>query len=131
MAKAAVIPTIPEVIKNGQQIDFQSKWKGRAYDGYVFAAPVDLDGRTVYVAAIVKQTSKNRFYLHEVVDSDGNIIKINGGEKANPTSLSSVDGTGTLSPPITPTQGVNAETVVSDSIVPIPRHNVNSGQAKN
>ena len=69
--------------------------------------------------------------MHEVVDSDGNIIKINGGEKANPTSLSSVDGTGTLSPPITPTQGVNAETVVSDIIVPTPRQDVNSGQAEN
>lgn len=131
MAKAAVIPAIPDVIKNGKQIDFQSQWKGRPYDGYVFAAPVDLDGRKVYVAAIVKQTSKNRFYLHEVVDSDGNIIKINGGEKANPTSLSSVDGTGTSSPPITPTQGVNAETVVSDNSIPTTQQNVNSGQAEN
>lgn len=131
MAKAAVIPAIPDVIKNGKQIDFQSQWKGRPYDGYVFAAPVDLDGRKVYVAAIVKQTSKNRFYLHEVVDSDGNIIKINGGEKANPTSLSSVDGTGTSSPPITPTQGVNAETVVSDTSIPTAEENVNSGQAEN
>ena len=131
MAKAAVIPAIPDVIKNGKQIDFQSQWKGRPYDGYVFAAPVDLDGRKVYVAAIVKQTSKNRFYLHEVVDSDGNIIKINGGEKANPTSLSSVDGTGTSSPPITPTQGVNAETVVSDTSIPTAEQNVNSGQAEN
>lgn len=131
MAKAAVIPAIPDVIKNGKQIDFQSQWKGRPYDGYVFAAPVDLDGRKVYVAAIVKQTSKNRFYLHEVVDSDGNIIKINGGEKANPTSLSSVDNTGTSSPPITPTQGVNAETVVSDNSIPTAEENVNSGQAEN
>ena len=131
MAKAAVIPAIPDVIKNGKQIDFQSQWKGRPYDGYVFAAPVDLDGRKVYVAAIVKQTSKNRFYLHEVVDSDGNIIKINGGEKANPTSLSSVDGTGTSSPPITPTQGVNAETVVSDTSIPTAEQNVNRGQAEN
>lgn len=131
MAKAAVIPAIPDVIKNGKQIDFQSHWKGRPYDGYVFAAPVDLDGRKVYVAAIVKQTSKNRFYLHEVVDSDGNIIKINGGEKANPTSLSSVDGTGTSSPPITPTQGVNAETVVSNISIPTTEENVNSGQAEN
>lgn len=131
MAKAAVIPAIPDVIKNGKQIDFQSQWKGRPYDGYVFAAPVDLDGRKVYVAAIVKQTSKNRFYLHEVVDSDGNIIKINGGEKANPTSLSSVDGTGTSSPPITPTQGVNAETVVSDTSIPTAEENVNSGQTEN
>ena len=97
-AKAAVIPAIPEVIRTGRQIDFQENWKGRAYDGYVFAAPVAMDGRTVYVAAIVKKTSKNRLYLHEVVDSDGNIIKINNGESANPTSLVANGDAGTETP---------------------------------
>ena len=86
-AKATVIPAIPSVIQNGVQIDYQQNWKGRPYDGYVFAAPVTLDGTTVYVAAVVKRTSKNRFYLHEVVDSNGNIIKIDSEERANPTGL--------------------------------------------
>lgn len=127
MAKAAVIPAIPDVIKSGQQIDFQQQWKGRAYDGYVFAAPVELDGRKVYVAAVVKQTSKNRFYLHEVVDSDGNIIKINGGEQANPTSLAPVGDTGAFSPPIADTQqGVSAEDVSSTTSIPTTGRNVNS-----
>lgn len=94
-AKAAVIPAIPYVIRSGTQIDFQQNWKGRAYDGYVFAAPVMLDGNTVYVAAVVKRTSKNRFYLHEVVDSSGNIIKIDNGEGANQTSLAADGDAGT------------------------------------
>lgn len=98
VAKAAVIPAIPQVIQSGRRIDFQSERKGRPYDGYIFAAPVVLDGRTTYLAAVVKKTRKNRFYLHEVVDSDGNIIKMSDGEKANPTSLASVDDAGTLSP---------------------------------
>lgn len=102
-AKAAVIPAIPDVIQSGVQIDFQENWKGRPYDGYVFAAPVVMDGETVYVAAVVKQTSKNRFYLHEVVDSNGGIIKIDSGERANQTSLDAIDGAGTQSP--LPNQG--------------------------
>lgn len=98
-AKAAVIPAIPEIIRKGKQIDVQEKWKGRAYDGYVFAAPIIMDGETVYVAAVVKRTSKNRFYLHEVVDSKGNIIKMGNGNEANQTSLAAENGdAGTLSP---------------------------------
>ena len=97
-AKAAVIPSIPSVIQNGTQIDYQQNWKGRPYDGYVFAAPVTMDGNTVYVAAVVKQTSKNRFYLHEVVDSNGNVIKIDSRDGANQTSLATEGDAGTQSP---------------------------------
>lgn len=126
-AKAAVIPAIPSVIQNGKQIDFQQNWKGRPYDGYVFAAPVNLDGKTVYVAAVVKQTSKNKFYLHEVVDSDGNIIKINDGEKVNQTSLAPVDDAGALSPSIsTAPNGTAGEAVASPAIsIPASGQNVN------
>lgn len=97
LAKAAVIPSIPSVIQNGVQIDFQQNWKGRPYDGYVFAAPVTMDGNAVYVAAVVKRTSKNRFYLHEVVDSNGNIIKISSEEGANQTDLAADGDVGTQS----------------------------------
>lgn len=96
-AKAAVIPAIPEVLRHGQQIDFQQNWKGRPYDGYVFAAPVTMDGETAYVAAVVKRTSKNRFYLHEVIDANGNVIKIDAGDRANPTSLATNGDAGTQS----------------------------------
>lgn len=96
-AKAAVIPAIPEVLRRGQQIDFQQNWKGRPYDGYVFAAPVTMDGETAYVAAVVKRTSKNRFYLHEVIDANGNVIKIDAGDRANPTNLATNGDAGTQS----------------------------------
>lgn len=96
-AKAAVLPAIPEVLRRGQQIDFQQNWKGRPYDGYVFAAPVTMDGETAYVAAVVKRTSKNRFYLHEVIDANGNVIKIDAGDRANPTSLATNGDAGTQS----------------------------------
>lgn len=97
-AKAAVIPAIPEIIRQGKQIDFQQNWKGRAYDGYVFAAPVTMDGHTAYAAAVVKRSGKNRFYLHEVIDTDGNAIKIDAGESANQTSLAANGDAGTHSP---------------------------------
>jgi len=103
LAKAAVVPAIPSIIREGRQIDFQQNWKGRAYDGYVFAAPVTMDGETVYVAAVVKKSSKNRFYLHEVVDSNGNILKMNSGEGATQTSLATNGDAGTRSPLLSPT----------------------------
>lgn len=93
--KAAAIPAIPYVIQNGTQIEFQEKWKGHPYDGYIFAAPVTMDGETVYVVAVVKQISKNKFYLHEVVDSNGNITKIGNDTRANPTSLAANGDAGT------------------------------------
>ena len=133
VAKASVIPSIPNVIKKGTQIDFQENWKGRPYDGYVFAAPVELDGKVVYVAAVVKQTSKNRFYLHEVVDSEGNIIKIKGGETANPTSLASVDDAGAISPLNTPEpKSAGGEAVASPtSSIPSTPQNVNTQTGSN
>lgn len=113
-AKAAVIPAIPEVIRTGKQIDFQQNWKGRPYDGYIFAAPVTMDGKTVYVAAVVKKTSKNKFYLHEVVDSDGNIIKIDTGDGVNQTSLATDGSAGAQSPvSVEGTRPLNSDTTIT------------------
>ncbi len=126
-AKAAVIPAIPEVLRRGQQIDFQQNWKGRPYDGYVFAAPVTMDGETAYVAAVVKRTSKNRFYLHEVIDANGNVIKIDAGDRANPTSLATNGDAGTQSQAsVEGTRPLNA----NDSIAQGTENVKNGGAAK-
>lgn len=125
--KAAVIPAIPEVIRTGKQIDFQQNWKGRPYDGYIFAAPVTMDGKTVYVAAVVKKTSKNKFYLHEVVDSDGNIIKIDTGDGANQTSLATDGSAGAQSPvSVEGTRPLNSDPTIAPGA-----ENVNSADAAN
>ncbi len=117
-AKAAVIPAIPSVLQNGIQIDFQENWKGRGYDGYVFASPITMDGEPVYVAAIVRKTSKNTLYLHEVVDSNGNVIKIDDGVRTNPTSLAADSDAGVQTPSnvrLTQATGsVNRENVGAD-----------------
>lgn len=73
--KAAAFKAIPDVLVNGKQIDYQSEWKGRTYDTYVFAAPIQVEDEINYVAAVVTNSgSANRYYLHEVVDQNGNII---------------------------------------------------------
>ena len=74
-AKSAAFKAVPDVIKNGKQIGYQKNWKDRGYDTYVFAAPVNIDNRTAYLATVVKHDSTaNRFYLHEIVDDTGNIL---------------------------------------------------------
>lgn len=66
--------------------------------------------------------------MHEVVDSEGNVIKIKGGETANPTSLASVDDAGAISPLSTPeSNGTGGEAVASPvSSIPSTAQNVNT-----
>lgn len=79
-AKSVTFAAVPDVIKSGKQIDYQKNWKNRGYDTYVFAAPVKIGSQTGYVATVVRHNTKsNNYYLHEVIDSEGNIIKIKNG----------------------------------------------------
>lgn len=73
-AKVELMAGVPGVIQHGKQIGFTENWKGRGYDSYVFAAPVQYRGENVYVTAIVIKDSANRYYLHEAVDQNGNMI---------------------------------------------------------
>ena len=73
--KIETFAAVPEVISKGRQIDHQSNWKGRKYDTYLFAAPVTYRGKPTYVGVVVmKDSASGRYYLHEAVDTDGNII---------------------------------------------------------
>lgn len=96
-AKAITFAAVPNVIESGTQIDFQQNWKGRGYDTYVFAAPVDIGNNRTYVAAVVRSDAQNRLYLHEVIDADGNLIyKIENAPAAIKTGVTAQDGiTGT------------------------------------
>lgn len=64
--KITAFAVVPDVLKSGVQIDTQKKWKGRGYDTVMIAAPVSIDGEGYVCSVIVKQTTKNRFYLHEL-----------------------------------------------------------------
>lgn len=115
-AKAVTFAAVPSVIESGQQIDYQPNWKGRGYDTYVFAAPVDIGGQRSYVAAVVRSDSANRFYLHEVIDGDGNRIYIK--KESAPDNIK----TG-----VTAQDGVTGGSgTLSNNSIPDSRQNVNA-----
>ena len=74
-AKAALTAAVPQVLRNGKQIDYQKNWKGRGYDTYVFAGKVLLGDKPTYMAAVVRSMPDNQFYLHEALAEDGSLIK--------------------------------------------------------
>lgn len=86
-AKIQLAAAVPGVIENGVQINYTPNWKGRGYDSYVFAAPVTYDGKRTYVTAIVTKDSANRYYLHEALDAEGNVLykKAEGIDAASDT----------------------------------------------
>ena len=91
-SKIETFAAVPEVIRNGQQIDYQQNWKGRGYDTYTFAAPITYRGQPTYLGVIVtKDSASNRYYLHEVVDANGDVIFRNDESPA-----STPDGTSSL-----------------------------------
>ena len=94
--KATAFAAVPQIIANGTEIDYQQNWKERGYDTRVFAAPIKVgENETNYVAAVITQGTDNRYYLHEVLDQDGNIIYSRKKEAGNvQTDLLSKDSIG-------------------------------------
>lgn len=91
--KIDAFAAVPDVIRNGQEIAHEANWKGRNYDTYIFAAPIDYKGAADYLGVIVtKDSASNRYYVHEVVDANGNVL-FESKEAPSPAS----DGTSALS----------------------------------
>ncbi len=65
--KASAFASVPDVLIKGKLIAHEENWKGRGYEGYVIAAPIDIANKG-YVAAVVvnKDSNSSWFYLHEV-----------------------------------------------------------------
>ncbi len=93
-AKMVALTAAPEVIREGRIINDDPNWKGRGYRSITFAAPVTINGTTVYVAAVVDQRPDNKFYLTECVDSEGNYVRIketpSGNTKSGVTAQSGI-----------------------------------------
>ena len=103
-AKSVTFAAVPEVIKNGKQIDYQENWKNRNYDTYVFAAPVNIGNNTGYVAAVVmKKKGGNRYYLHEVLNETGEILYLNKKNGTEDVFKTGSISTGTPTVPSTST----------------------------
>lgn len=81
--RMVTIEAVPEVLKHGELINYDRNWKDRKYPSYVFAAPVTIAGEPVYVAAVVNKVDRNKFYLNEAIDSNGNYVRISEGPSDN------------------------------------------------
>ena len=94
--KQSAIAAVPEVIQNDKQIGYAENWKGRGCNTYVFAAPVTIGGTEIYEAVIVNAYGNtkqgNKFYVHEVCGTDGNLLVLddNGQIKQKQESADTV-----------------------------------------
>lgn len=114
-AKIETIAAVPAVIEHGAQINYVENYEGRGYDTYVFAAPVTYRDGTVYLGVVVaKDAQSGRYYVHEVVDSDGNMLLKN----AEPESASDRPSANAAAP-------VHSQTPLETN-VPHPAEAVNS-----
>ena len=137
-AKVLSLAAVPDVIQNGRQIGYDPNWKGRGYESFIFAAPVNVAGTDVYVAAVVNRLPDNKFYLSEMVDSQGNYVRIEkspsgssknelpmgpgnqqGRDYAGPEELSEEGNPSTYAEPMSS----------SANIIPKKRENVNGQNA--
>ena len=121
-AKMLSLAAVPDVIQSGRQISYTENWKERGYKSYIFAAPVVVGKDTVYVAAVVNQRPDNKFYLSEMVDSNGNYVRINespsGSSKSGITDgAENIDGAGVTARPEGLSEG-NAPSTSQNEVKP-------------
>lgn len=121
-AKMLSLAAVPDVIQSGRQISCTENWKERGYKSYIFAAPVVVGKDTVYVAAVVDQRPDNKFYLSEMVDSNGNYVRINespsGSSKSGITDgAENIDGAGVTARPEGLSEG-NAPSTSQNEVKP-------------
>lgn len=74
-AKIETFAAVPDVVRDGAQIAHAENWKGRGYDTYIFAAPVNYRGRQTYLGVVVSRDSgSGKYYVHEVINENGSVI---------------------------------------------------------
>ncbi len=90
---------VPDILKNGIKIDSHPKHKGRLYDTFTFAGPVEINKQRGNMAVVVRQESKNYYKVHRlllpdgsqfVLDKKGDIAETAGGIDNN-SGLSPTD----------------------------------------
>lgn len=66
--KAASFAAVPDVIKSGKVVDYQTNWKNRGYDTAVIAAPIQIgDERHLMGIVLIRDQKNQSFYVHEVL----------------------------------------------------------------
>ena len=87
-AKACTLKTVPAILAKGEVIDEQKNWKGRGYDTKIIAGAVSIDGKPTYVGCVVvgvQENGETKFYLHEIIDGNGQLIYNFDGMPTAPT----------------------------------------------
>lgn len=94
-AKEDIFAAVPAVIQQGREVDHQINWKGRGYDTHIFQGPVTYKGKRTYLGVVVtKDARDSRYYVHEVVDENGNVIyNDNGSPEAVSDGRAALAGT--------------------------------------
>ena len=66
--KLVAFSALPEIIEKGVIVQQQRNWKGRAYDSYVLAAPINIAGEAFCAFVVVNKmvNGDRNYYLHEV-----------------------------------------------------------------
>ncbi len=61
---------VPEIVKEGKIFDRQPNWKGRSWDSYVMAAPVEVAGRPHIGEVIARSRGDGgqKLYVHNIED---------------------------------------------------------------
>lgn len=84
--RAATFAALPSVLEHGILVDVRGPYEGHNYDSYIISAPVEVDGTTCYVGALViKSTNMQRYKLHEVLTTDENGVPLFKSESAGKT----------------------------------------------
>ncbi|MCH5211746.1 MAG: hypothetical protein J1G06_01910 [Oscillospiraceae bacterium] len=92
-SERAALLTVPEVLKYGVEITERANHKGRQYDTYTFAAPVEINGERGIQGVVVKRTDGNRYKTHRILMPDGSIFKFSDNKKQRFTNgMTSVSG---------------------------------------
>ncbi len=65
--KAAAFAAVPDVIKSGEIVHFDSNWKERGYASMTIAAPITIGNEPYMMAVILRRSNDNtRYYVHDV-----------------------------------------------------------------
>ncbi len=76
VAEIAAITAVPSVIKHGIEISRHNNHKARGYASVTFAARVLIGDKEGVMAVTVVKTVENRYKMHRVFTSDGNVFEI-------------------------------------------------------
>lgn len=117
--KKVTFAAVPDVIRNGVEIDKQANWKRRGYDTIVLGGKVEIANKPAYMGVVLKlDAQSNRYYLHEVLtEKDLKSIEKNTG----------VVQTGGAENSVLP----GNTSVISNTNIPNSTENVNSQSVEN